>query len=130
MWYFSHDPYSSALLAQLPNFFTHYYYSSWFLPSSPLKYVNCTFKDVNRPTNLQADTVSNLSKRPSDDELLQLYGLYKQATVGDNDTAKPGVFDLKGKYKWQAWEDLKGTTQEEAEQKYIALATELIEKYN
>lgn len=74
--------------------------------------------------------MSNLTKRPSDDELLLLYGLYKQATVGDNTTAKPGVFDLKGKYKWQAWKDLEGTTQEEAEQKYIAFATELIEKYN
>lgn len=74
--------------------------------------------------------MSNLSKRPSDDELLKLYGLYKQATVGDNDTPKPGMFDLKGKYKWQSWEDLKGASQEEAEQKYIALATELFEKYN
>lgn len=48
--------------------------------------------------------------------------------MGDNSTSKPGVFDLKGKYKWQAWEDLKGTSQEEAEQKYIELATLLIEK--
>lgn len=71
-----------------------------------------------------------MTKRPTDDELLKLYGLYKQATVGDNETAKPGMFDLKGKYKWQAWLDLKGTSQEEAEQQYIAFATELIEKYN
>lgn len=71
-----------------------------------------------------------MSKRPSDDELLKLYGLYKQATAGDNTTSKPGVFDLKGKYKWQAWTDLSGTSQEDAEAQYIALATELIEKYN
>lgn len=60
--------------------------------------------------------------------MLKLYGLYKQATVGDNTTAKPGVFDLKGKYKWQAWEDLKGTSQEDAEKQYIELASLLIEK--
>lgn len=71
-----------------------------------------------------------MAKRPNDDELLKLYGLYKQATVGDNTTAKPGVFDLKGKYKWQAWEDLKGTSQEDAEAEYIELANELIAKYN
>lgn len=61
---------------------------------------------------------------------MKLYGLYKQATVGDNNTDKPGMFDLKGKYKWQAWKDLEGTSQEDAEQQYIAFATELIEKDN
>ncbi|ABN65890.1 acyl-coA-binding protein [Scheffersomyces stipitis CBS 6054] len=78
----------------------------------------------------KANAVQNLSKRPNDDELLKLYGLYKQATVGDNTTDKPGIFDLKGKYKWQAWKDLEGTSQEEAEQSYIELATSLIEKYD
>ncbi|KAL6451513.1 ACB2 Acyl-CoA-binding protein 2 [Candida maltosa Xu316] len=78
----------------------------------------------------KANQVSNLSTRPNDDELLKLYGLYKQATVGDNNTDKPGTFDFKGKYKWQAWKDLEGKSQEEAEQEYIAFATELIAKYN
>lgn len=50
--------------------------------------------------------------------------------MGDNTTSKPGVFDLKGKYKWQAWEDLKGTSESEAEQQYIELADDLIAKYN
>lgn len=71
-----------------------------------------------------------MKTRPDDDALLKLYGLYKQATVGDNNTDKPGMFDLKGKYKWQAWKDLEGTSQEDAEQQYIAFATELIEKDN
>ncbi|CCG24939.1 Acb1 protein [Candida orthopsilosis Co 90-125] len=78
----------------------------------------------------KANTVSNLAKRPNDDELLKLYGLYKQATVGDNTTDKPGTFDFKGKYKWQSWKDLEGTPQEEAEKKYIEYAVELINKYN
>ncbi|KAI5949558.1 ACB1 [Candida jiufengensis] len=78
----------------------------------------------------KANTVSNLKTRPNDDELLKLYGLYKQATIGDNTTQKPGTFDFKGKYKWQSWKDLEGTSQEEAEQKYIELVNELIEKYN
>ncbi|KAF5209728.1 Acyl-CoA-binding protein [Clavispora lusitaniae] len=85
---------------------------------------------VSAEFTAKADAVSNLTKRPSDDELLKLYGLYKQATTGDNDTPKPGMFDLKGKYKWQSWEDLKGTSQADAEQQYIELADELIAKYN
>ena len=36
----------------------------------------------------------------TDDELLQIYGLYKQATVGDNNTDKPGMLDFKGKKKY------------------------------
>lgn len=49
--------------------------------------------------------------------------------MGDNNTAKPGMFDFKGKYKWESWDELKGITQEEAEKKYIAFAEELIAKY-
>ncbi|KAI8145972.1 putative acyl-coA-binding protein [Fennellomyces sp. T-0311] len=72
-----------------------------------------------------AEEVKNLPTKPSDDDLLKLYGLFKQATVGDNNTAKPGMFDLKGKYKWQAWEDVKGKSKEDAEKEYIAFVEEL-----
>lgn len=39
---------------------------------------------------------------------LELYGLFKQGTVGDVDTSRPGLFDLKGKAKWDAWNKQKG----------------------
>ncbi|ODQ63592.1 acyl-CoA-binding protein 2 [Nadsonia fulvescens var. elongata DSM 6958] len=74
----------------------------------------------------KAEAVKTLTSKPSDETLLKLYGLYKQATVGDNNTSKPGVFDLKGKYKWQAWEDLKGKSQEDAEKEYIELVDSLL----
>ncbi|KAG0771610.1 hypothetical protein G6F22_016334 [Rhizopus arrhizus] len=64
------------------------------------------------------------TKWPSNDELLELYGLYKQAIVGDNETSKP-TFDIKGRYKWDAWTKLKGMSQEEAEQKYIEFVEKL-----
>ncbi|ODV86099.1 hypothetical protein CANARDRAFT_175824 [[Candida] arabinofermentans NRRL YB-2248] len=78
----------------------------------------------------KAEAVKNLTKKPTDDEMLQLYGLFKQATIGDNETTKPGVFDFKGKYKWESWDKLKGTSSEEAESEYIKLVDELIAKYN
>lgn len=80
-------------------------------------------------TNTQAEEVTNLPTRPNNDELLQLYSHYKQATVGDNTTEKPGLFDLAKKAKWNAWNDLNGMSQEEAEAKYIEIASGLIEKY-
>ncbi|CAF3219680.1 unnamed protein product [Rotaria socialis] len=68
-----------------------------------------------------AEEVKNLSKKPSDDQLLKLY----EATVGDNTTAKPGMFDLKGKYKWEAWESNKGKAKEAAQSEYVAFVEEL-----
>lgn len=55
----------------------------------------------------------------------QLYGLFKQATVGDNNDAKPGMFDLKGKYKWEAWNKRKGLSKEDAQKEYIELVEKL-----
>ncbi|XP_053684858.1 acyl-CoA-binding protein homolog [Sabethes cyaneus] len=76
-----------------------------------------------------ADKVKTFTKRPSDQELLELYALFKQATVGDNNTDKPGLLDLKGKAKWQAWLDRKGTSQDAAKEAYIKLVEELTAKY-
>ncbi|XP_065579966.1 acyl-CoA-binding protein homolog [Artemia franciscana] len=79
--------------------------------------------------NKAAEDVKNLTKRPTDEELLELYALFKQATVGDNTTARPGMFDLKGKYKWDKWDSKKGMAQDAAKEAYIALAQEIIAKY-
>ena len=68
-----------------------------------------------------AEAAKSLPKKPSNDTLLKLYGLYKQATVGDINTSrknfsvtilksieKPGLLDQKGRAKWSAWEKEKG----------------------
>merc|ERR1712098_250031 len=80
---------------------------------------------------LQAvDDVSNkINKTMSNDELKEVYALYKQATVGDINTTRPGMLDLKGKAKWDAWNTKKGMAQDEAKQKYIELAKQLKEKH-
>lgn len=51
----------------------------------------------------------------SDDELLHIYSLYKQGTTGDNTTDRPGMLDLKGKAKWDAWTKLKGKSKDAAQ---------------
>ncbi|CCC66768.1 hypothetical protein NCAS_0A02100 [Naumovozyma castellii] len=77
----------------------------------------------------KAKAVNELPTKPNTDELLKLYALYKQATVGDNDKVRPGIFNLKDRSKWDAWEKLKGTSQEDAEKQYIELVDELFVKY-
>lgn len=67
-----------------------------------------------------------LKDRPSNDTLLQLYSLYKQATVGDVNVAPPdNPFDFVAKAKYDAWAALKGKSTKEAEQDYINLVNKL-----
>lgn len=68
-------------------------------------------------------------KNLSNDELLLLYGWFKQGTVGDNNTDKPGMFSFEAKSKWEAWNKCKGKSQEEAQGEYIRVAKELLTKY-
>lgn len=76
-----------------------------------------------------AADVKNVKTRPTDQELLDLYGLYKQSVVGEINTERPGITDLKGKAKWDAWNSRKGMSKEDAMSAYITLAKEIISKY-
>ena len=67
-----------------------------------------------------------LSKRPSNDVLLKLYSLYKQAKEGDISGERPGGFDFKGAAKYDAWAKLKGKEKENASQEYIYLVNSLL----
>lgn len=66
-----------------------------------------------------------LSERPDNATLLKLYALYKQGTEGDNETKKPGMMDMVGRAKWQAWEEIKGMSPDDAMQEYIDLVESL-----
>ena len=67
-----------------------------------------------------------LSERPSNDTLLQLYSLYKQATEGDVNTDPPSnPFDFVNKAKYEAWVNLKGKSKEAAMQEYTTLVNKL-----
>ena len=69
--------------------------------------------------------VKALSKSPSNDDLLELYALFKQATVGDVSGSRPGMMDFKGRAKFDAWATKKGTAKDQAMTKYIALVDRL-----
>jgi diazepam-binding inhibitor (GABA receptor modulating acyl-CoA-binding protein) len=71
-----------------------------------------------------------LTKRPSNEELLQLYALYKQATEGDVSGERPGGFDFKAIAKYDAWLDLKGKAKEEAATEYIVLVDDFHTRYH
>ncbi len=72
--------------------------------------------------------VEKLSKRPSNEQLLDLYGLYKQATDGDVAGSRPGFLDLKGRAKFDAWASRKGLSKDDAMSRYVALVDGLAAK--
>ncbi|MGJ7548553.1 acyl-CoA-binding protein [Pseudomonas alloputida] len=79
--------------------------------------------------NKAAEEVKQLQTKPTDAEMLELYGLYKQATVGDINTTRPGMFDVQGKARWDAWNSRKGLKTDDAEKQYAAIANRLISTY-
>ncbi|TPP67030.1 Acyl-CoA-binding protein ACBP [Fasciola gigantica] len=76
-----------------------------------------------------AEEVKHLQKRPDNNELLQLYGLYKQATAGDNNTSQPVALRIEAKSKWDSWNSKKGMSKEQAMKEYVEFASSMKTKY-
>jgi diazepam-binding inhibitor (GABA receptor modulating acyl-CoA-binding protein) len=66
-----------------------------------------------------------LPERPDNMTMLKLYALYKQGSSGDVDGKRPGFTDMVARAKWDAWNELKGQTSDEAKQAYIDLVEDL-----
>ena len=64
--------------------------------------------------------VKTLTKRPSNEDLLTLYALFKQGSAGDVSGARPGMLDMVNRAKYDAWAKLKGTSTEAAMTQYVA----------
>ena len=80
------------------------------------------FEEAAEKIKAAGDVVGGLP----DDKKLEIYSLFKQGSIGDVNTARPGMLDLKGKAKWDAWDARKGTSQDEAMQAYIDLINDLL----
>ena len=76
-----------------------------------------------------AAKVKTLKTSPTNDEKLQLYGLYKQSTVGNCNISKPGFYQIAENAKWNAWNGNKGKETGKSESEYVSLVGKLVEKY-
>ena len=72
------------------------------------------------------NNVKTLTKRPGNDTLLELYAFFKQGTDGENTGKRPGMLDVKGRAKFDAWASKKGLGKEAAQQKYVDLVAKLL----
>lgn len=76
--------------------------------------------------NSATNHVRKITSKLNTSQLLQLYGLYKQATEGNCNIGRPGWFNAQGRQKWDAWNALKDTAQDLAKEKY----TELVQEFD
>jgi diazepam-binding inhibitor (GABA receptor modulating acyl-CoA-binding protein) len=82
--------------------------------------------DLQKQFEEAAANSKTLSEKPSNEVLLQLYSLYKQATTGDVNTDPPSnPFDFVNKAKYDAWAALKGKSKDGAMQEYVDLVNKL-----
>lgn len=84
--------------------------------------------DLQARFEAAAAASKTLSERPDNATLLQLYALYKQGSAGDVEGKRPGFTDMVGRAKYDAWAALKGTSAEDAMQRYVALVDSLCGK--
>lgn len=76
--------------------------------------------------NKYAEKIKALKSPPDQNDMLELYALYKQATIGDCNTPPPGVFDLKARAKHSAWKLKAGMSRQEAMKAYVTLAVKVV----
>ncbi len=69
------------------------------------------------------------TKLPSNDHLLDLYALYKQATQGDVQGSRPGMLDFKGRAKYDAWSKRAGMAKDDAKRAYVETVARLEKTY-
>ena len=81
--------------------------------------------EINSRFEQATIAAKSLPARPDNNTMLQLYALYKQGSSGDVSCEKPGFFDFVATAKYEAWEGIKGLSQEDAKQQYIDLVSKL-----
>ncbi|KAI5656499.1 hypothetical protein M9H77_25292 [Catharanthus roseus] len=97
-------------------------------------YSLCELKTKNLSLLIQEDfegyaqKAKTLPENTTNENMLILYGLYKQATVGNVNTNRPGMFNLRDRAKWDAWKAVEGKSQEEAMGDYITKVKQLLEE--
>ena len=81
--------------------------------------------DLQTQFETAAQEAQTLPEKPSNENLLLLYSYYKQAISGDVNGKRPGFTNMVGRAKYDAWANLKGTSQDDAMQAYIDIVAKL-----
>ena len=81
--------------------------------------------DLKKKFEAAAKDSKQLKTRPADEDMLRLYALYKQASVGNATGERPGAFDFVNRAKYDAWARLEGTDTDKVMKSYVDLVERL-----
>lgn len=81
--------------------------------------------DLEKEFEAAQAAAKNLSSRPDNETLLELYSYFKQATEGDVSGPRPGAFDFVARAKYEAWEARRGVGKQAAMRAYVKLVEHL-----
>ena len=85
--------------------------------------------DLKKDFAKAQEDVKTLTKRPANEDFLFLYAHYKQAEKGDVSGSRPGMLDMVGRAKYDAWAKLKSTSGDAAMKSYIDKTTALLKTH-
>ena len=85
-------------------------------------------EQINSSFEMACKLVKTLNKKPDNNDLLELYGYFKQATVGDCNTVQPNYLNFKEYKKWESWKYQLGTDEYTAKILYVKKVQTLLNK--
>ena len=92
-------------------------------------YLDQIFNELDVEFRVQVYNVKQLSKKPTDSELLKLYGLYKQSLFGNCNINEPSKLNIKENLKWKSWSSYKNMNSERAMIAYCDNVLSMVDKY-
>ncbi len=84
--------------------------------------------EIDEKFKQAAQLVQTLTQKPDNNTLLNLYSLFKQGSEGDVTGSRPGMLNVVGRAKYDAWQSLKGKSKSQAQEEYTKLVNELLEQ--
>ncbi|ULT81116.1 hypothetical protein L3Y34_011178 [Caenorhabditis briggsae] len=115
---------SSSLLKNLGKFVLFYFVSLFFILYSNMS--------LQEKFDAAVEIIQKLPKTgpvsTTNEQKLTFYSLFKQATIGDVNTDRPGIFSIIERKKWDSWKELEGTSQDDAKQRYIKALNDMFDK--
>jgi len=81
--------------------------------------------DINTKFKECQNILQRQDKINDTNTLLKLYGLYKQATIGNNIDEEPNIIYFRDYCKWESWNKYRNLTKKEAKTKFIEFTNTL-----
>ena len=81
---------------------------------------------IDEKFKMASENVKKIKKKPSNEILLQLYGLYKQATVGNINIPQPWALQVEKRAKWDSWKLFENMERGLAMTKYVEIVETLL----